>query len=541
MNDNTFKLLVKERVFSRGTKDTPIALRGANVYRDAPWIFDFRSVIFDPEVLSYIATRFWDLYASRYPFQVGGMESASIPLITAVVLEGTRRNMPVHGFYIRKSRKQDGLMNVFEGGLTDEPVILVDDIINSGQSIHKQILLLAEAGRQVTDIFVLLAYRSLEAYTFAHARNIRISPLMMLTDLDMPLLGSNRRDIPRASFETLWRFAAGSPRHSFVVEKSAPVLHADALFFGSDDSTMWSLDASSGAVRWKFKTGRHPKGIFSTPAVTDETVYFGAYDGSVYALDAKTGSRRWEYACADWIGSSPALAADLDLLYVGLEFALPGTQGGIAALSIKTGRPVWIDRTREHTHGSPLYIPSSRTVVIGSNDNTLYAYDASTGERRWSYVTRGEIKASCAFDSKRSLIFFGSWDGKLYALNENDGTQAFSFQTDGPIFSTPLIDGDMAYIGSLDKRVYAIDLVSQTLRWVFETSGRVFASPVLAQGSLWIGSNDGRLYELDPKDGTLKNFFQATECIVNSIAYDEKRERVILPTTANELYCIKRK
>lgn len=541
MNRESLIRIIKERVFTRGTKDAPVAIRGSNVYRDLQWIFDFRAITLEAPVLEYLAEAFWEKYAHKYPFQVGGMESASISLVTAIVLKGQERGTPVHGFFIRKSRKRDGLMKMFEGGLTDEPVILVDDLINSGQSINKLIISLAGVQKTVSDIFVILSFRTLNAYRFAEERSIAITSLFTLEDIGMQNLRSSSTEIPHTVFDILWKFTGRHPRLNFVVEKSAPVLDGDSIYFGSDNSTLWALDQHTGKEKWRFKTGAHPKGIFSTPALWKGSLYFGAYDGSVYALDAKTGKKKWEYADADWVGSSPALAPELGLCYIGLEFGLIGKQGGIVALSLDSGKPIWSDRTVEFTHGSPLYIQSESLVVIGSNDNTLYAYDASTGTRRWTYRTQGEIKGSCAFDAKRKLIVFGSWDGKVYALHASDGSLAFAYETGAAIFSTPLILSDTLYIGSLDKTVYAIDLDTGLAKWTYITDGRIFASPIIAEGMLWIGSNDGRLYELEPKTGNLKSFFQASERIVNAIAYNPHTKLFFVPTVANEIYCIKRK
>lgn len=538
MNKKDFAQLVRSKVFVDGSKAT-IALRGANEYRNAPWIFDFRKIVFDAEILSFISKEFWKRYEAQYPFQVGGMESASIPLITAIVMEGAARKKPIHGFYIRKSRKRDGLMHMFEGGLTDKPVIIVDDIINTGQSVNKQIVALRDSRTTVTDVFTLLAFRDMSAYTFAADSSVSIHSIIDLTDVGMHLLSDSAPEIPKDAFRTVWRFSAGRPRFNYVVEKSAPVLDDEALFFGSDDSSMWSLDQESGDVRWQFRTGPHPKGIFSTPAIHGHTVYFGAYDGTCYALEKLTGHIIWRHDEADWIGSSPSLAPELNAVFIGLENALPNKQGGIIALDMKTGTPLWSHISPEHTHGSPLYIREEGMIVIGSNDGVLYSYDAPTGKRRWAFRTNGAIKGSCAYDAARRLILFGSWDGKLYAVSAT-GTLVFHHQTHAPIFSTPLIVKNTAVIGSLDKTVYALDLDTGRVRWSFLTNGRIFSSPVIAEESLWIGSNDGRLYELNPGNGSLKKFFQASERIVNAVAYNPQTKRFFVPTVANEIYCIER-
>ena len=54
------------------------------------------------------------------------------------------------------------------------------------------------------------------------------------------------------------------------------------LYAGCADGYMYLLDASSGTVLAKYKTGA---GIHSTPAITDGTLYVGSKDGSLYALE----------------------------------------------------------------------------------------------------------------------------------------------------------------------------------------------------------------------------------------------------------------
>lgn len=506
-----------------------------------PWIFDFRALMLQPQWLNRYAEIFWEQYESKLPFQVGGLETAGIPLVSAIVMKGLQRGTPVNGFYIRKSRKRHGLMKYIEGTLTDDPIIFVDDLINSGQSVNKQIDILAREGKKVTDVFVMLAFRASDAYVFLKEKQVFLRHLFSLTDFGIPLLHSKGPEIPQEAFDVVWHFAAPNPSLHLVVQKSAPLVDDSRIFFGCDDGIFRALDQATGHVLWEFSTGRHPagKGILSSPTLHNGIVYFGAYDGAVYALDAITGKKIWTFEDADWVGSSPDIAPDLGLLFIGLEFGLWRKQGGIAALDLKTGALKWTAYHVGLTHGSPLYIRIESLVVIGSNDGVLYAYDAKTGNLRWKFQSRGEIKARTAYDPRRRAVVFGSMNGTLYALSAIDGTPFFAREVGAGIYSSPLVHEDTVFIASLDKCLYAIDCTNWKDRWVFETSGRIFASPSVYDGSLWIGSNDGKLYELDPKYGKLKRFFQAPERIVNAIAFKEKH--FFVPTIANEIYCLIRK
>lgn len=507
------------------------------------WLFDFRALMLQPKWLNRYAEIFWERYESQYPFQAAGMETAGIALVAAIVMKGVERGTPVNGFFIRKSRKRQGLMKMIEGTVTNDPIILVDDLINSGQTINKQIEIISSIGKITSDVFILLRYRDHGAYQFINEKKIILSSLFTLEDFDIPLLVSAAPEIPKESFETLWRFGVPNPSFQLIVQKSAPVIDETRLFYGSDAGIFRALSQDTGEVLWEFEVGKHPegKGILSSPALHNGVVYFGAYDGNVYALDAETGKVCWTYSDADWIGSSPSLAPDLGLLFIGLEFGLFCKKGGIVALSLKTGERIWEDRTGYLTHGSPIYIPEEEMVMVGSNDGIVYCYAAKTGVLKWQYQSGADIKTSFAYDPKRKIVLFGSMDSKCYALSTVDGYPVFARQVGGGIYSIPLVHKDIVYIASLDKQVYAIDLDTWQDRWIFETRGRIFSSPAFFENSIWIGSNDGRLYEVDPTQGTLLNYFQVTERITNKIVYNSDTKRFFVPTCANEIYCIRRK
>ncbi len=67
---------------------------------------------------------------------------------------------------------------------------------------------------------------------------------------------------------------------------------SDSLYFGtSSGDTLLCLDTASGAERWKFFTNGP---IRFAPSVDNGKVYFGSDDGSVYCINAANGSPVWE-------------------------------------------------------------------------------------------------------------------------------------------------------------------------------------------------------------------------------------------------------
>ncbi|MCD6391946.1 MAG: PQQ-binding-like beta-propeller repeat protein, partial [Planctomycetes bacterium] len=55
---------------------------------------------------------------------------------------------------------------------------------------------------------------------------------------------------------------------------------------------------------WKFKT---PDAVMSSPVIDGGVVYVGSDDGSVYAIDAKSGKKVWSYQTEDAIEAPPTV------------------------------------------------------------------------------------------------------------------------------------------------------------------------------------------------------------------------------------------
>ncbi|TSC61497.1 MAG: quinonprotein alcohol dehydrogenase, partial [Parcubacteria group bacterium Athens0416_74] len=224
-----FRKAISSTVFVQAKHGAVIVGNEHTGTRD-PWMFDFRALMLQPKWLTRYAELFWERYQHKLPFQVGGIETAGIALVAAIVMKGVELGHPVNCFYVRKSRKRQGLMKYIEGTLTDEPVILVDDLMNSGQSVNKQIDILTREGREVTDVFVILTFRTDDAYAFLKDKNVTLGHLFTLPDFGIPLLNTKDASSAQDAFRTIWHYTAPSPSFHLVVQKSAPVLDAERIY-----------------------------------------------------------------------------------------------------------------------------------------------------------------------------------------------------------------------------------------------------------------------------------------------------------------------
>lgn len=503
------------------------------------WLVNVKNAYLDPEALNLITNVFWKIFEKEYPFQVGGLELSSIPLIGAIVYKSHQMGKPINGFIIRKSRKYHGLQNLIEGNINEQKIILVDDIINSGKTLLYQIKALEALGKKVDFFFVPVNFREKETYDKLSNSGIKLISLFTLKDFGLAM-GYTREEPEQEGFDIVWRFDCPEPNYSAILPKSTPVLDEDKLYFGSDNGYFWALNQNDGSVAWKFKVGKIPfrRGIFSSPALYENLVFFGSYDGNVYALDKNSGQLKWKNLDADYVGSSPVLAPELKMLFIGLEYGLFNKKGGIASLDLKTGKRLWHYETDDFVHCTPVYNREKKLVAVGSNNAYIYLFDARNGKLKWKFKTGGPIKSAPIFDTKNNLLLFGSFDKNMYALDIDSGEIKGKFQTEDIICTIPKVYNNNVYLASADKTLYSINLKTGDLNWKFESTGRFFSSPEIIEGILYLGSNNGKMYEIDINTGKCLSYFQTTERITNRITYNQKTKRFFIMTFANEVYCI---
>ena len=348
----------------------------------------------------------------------------------------------------------------------------------------------------------------------------------------------------------LWKFKSESR-----IASSAAV-SGGLVYFGSFDGNFYALDAATGQLRWKFQTGgerrfsgthlhgAEPAGetmpdpfdfFLSSPVVWQGTVYFGSGDANIYALDARSGSLKWKFKTADVVHASPAISGGA--LFVG------SWDSYFYALDAVTGQEKWRFKTGEDAKiHNQVGIQSSAAIAdgivyFGCRDSKVYAVDAVTGKEKWSFSNKGSwvIASPAVLDGK---VYFATSDsGLFYGLDAKSGATVFSLSfKHWPMFSSPAIAGETAYIGSHQGKLLAIDLKRQQVAWTFETEssrkngpsyttpdgapkyeaafvdffyddmiigvqkmmsvGAILSSPALVGGTLYVGSTDGNVYAL---------------------------------------------
>ena len=527
---------IRDSAILRG-KD--IRLSGNNG-RPLRWLIDVRRLFLNADVLEAFAEIFCTHFAHRLPFQVGGMETSAIPFVTAILLKMSARGTPINGFMIRKERKLYGTGNHIEGIINELPIILVDDIVNSGGSLEKALLALEQENRAADMAFVLVDYHSETGNIWRERRKMVVRSVFNLADFGLAVKKNKKRQA-NVIFRNIWSFNSPNANFFHRVPKSFPATDGIRVYFGSDCGTFWCLNADDGSVVWRFEVNSGgSKNIWSAPAIDRGRVYFGSYDGNVYCLSAETGTELWRHIAADWIGSSPALAPELNLLFIGLEFSIEGKCGSIVALDLDTGETVWQHMTRRFTHASPAYWKERQLVACGSNDNEMFLFDARTGDLRWRFTTRGSIRHAPAFDTKRGHLVTGCAQGYVYIVDVDTGIEVWSFKTNNSIYTIPLVVGNAAYVGSTDKNLYVLDLNDKIVKKTIFVGSMIFCPPRLLDGRIYFGACNGKVYELDRFTAEITGVHQLVDAVTNALTYSPTTGYLYALTYMNQLFAFSR-
>lgn len=505
------------------------------------WLFDLRRVFMVPRVLQAIAEAFWQQYADYGPFQLAGMETGAIPLLTALMLMAPANRGTVNGVIIRKERKTSGLARAIEGELQDLPVILVDDTLNSGSSAEKACAILSVSGKEVRDMFVVIDFKSARGEHWRRQRDISVKALFTLEDFDLPAVKTPAK--PTQSWRELWRTATPGGIAYHVVPKSAPLLTGDHIYRGCDAAKMQAFCAKTGGLLWEYEaTGAASsrKGIWSSPACHDGRLYFGAYNGTIYCLNAETGEEIWTHPDGEWVGSSPLIVARHNLVCIGVEYARPWAQGSLSAYDMHTGEKIWEHQVSGLQHGSPAYWQGGDMVIWGSADHEMLGIAAKSGDIIWRFPTRRSVKYAPAIDETRRLTAFASFDKSIYLLDVATGELRGEWPTGEICYTTPLFVGKRLFCGSGDKHLYVIDVERYELIKRIPLGARIYASPREVEGRVIIATNGGRVIEIDAETLEIKGTLQMPDAVTNAVAISGDHRVIYVSTYMNHLYAFER-
>ena len=225
---------------------------------------------------------------------------------------------------------------------------------------------------------------------------------------------------------------------------------------------------------WMYQVqGRHH--FETTPLVFDGVMYITDPPSDVAALDLKTGRPIWTYrrtlpddvrACCGQVNRGVAALGD--------QIFITTIDAHLVALDVRTGRVRWdVDvadyKTGHSITGAPLAVKDKVIVGIAGAEygvrGFLDAYDANTGKRAWRFWTvPGPGEPGHETWSGDSWKYGGATTWVTGAYDPDTNLTYWGTGNPGPDFDGDVRAGDNLYSDSL----IAVDVDTGKLKWHFQ-------------------------------------------------------------------------
>jgi len=119
--------------------------------------FNCKPTTLSPEGQYLIGKLVFDIIKDRDVQAIGGLTLGADPIACAVANESFRQGKPIEAFIVRKKLKDHGIVGKIEGNIkAGDRVIVVDDVVTTGQSTIQAIEAARENGLVVTGVVVLV-------------------------------------------------------------------------------------------------------------------------------------------------------------------------------------------------------------------------------------------------------------------------------------------------------------------------------------------------------------------------------------------------
>lgn len=282
--------------------------------------------------------------------------------------------------------------------------------------------------------------------------------------------------------EDLWDFYLSSPV-VYQHKKTAFIL------FGSSDGNVYSLDAKTGSLKWKFKTNGP---VHGTPVIDKNKVYIGGWDAVLYALNIETGAEIWHFATGTQTG------------FKGIQSSIAVSDGNVYfgarepfffALNAETGKLIW-KYNAENSWILSSAVVKDNTVYVGTSDTyALLALDAKTGVEKYRFKTNGYVYSSPAIAG--NTIYFGDFTGNFFSLNLlSNGKESHFISTDKrKQFASSTLKNDLLDFGyTAQNEDLSIYENNKKVMDQFYQLGSIVSSPYINNNTIFFGSADGYLY-----------------------------------------------
>jgi polyvinyl alcohol dehydrogenase (cytochrome) len=225
------------------------------------------------------------------------------------------------------------------------------------------------------------------------------------------LAGLTAADLPRLTLK--WAFGFPDAASAWA----QPTVAGGRVFVGSQNGTVYALDAASGCIRWTFSAHGGVRTAIAVGSIgARAAVFFGDTAAHAYAVDADSGAQIWMRKVEDHplarITGSPTLFDGR--LYVPTssyeesqgadpQYACCTFRGSVTALDAKTGAVVWKTYTVADMP-APRGKSSTGVPLWGPSGSAIWSAPTIDAKRRVLYVATGNTYSGPPQPSSDAVI-----------------------------------------------------------------------------------------------------------------------------------------
>lgn len=252
-----------------------------------------------------------------------------------------------------------------------------------------------------------------------------------------PKPGLGAADVPNLKLKWAFAFQGDTAR------SAQPAVVGGRLFTGSASGAIYSLDAATGCIYWKYDAAATVRTAISIGQAGGKAIaYFGDVRANAYALDAATGQLVWKVQVDDHpaarVTGAPAFydgrlyvpvssveeASAMSPTYECCKF-----RGSLVALDGATGKRIW------------------KTFAVPDPAKPLQK--SATGTQLWG-PAGAAIWSAPTIDIKKKVIYAGS--GNSYtnvSINTSEAILAFDLETGSLLWSSQVLPKDNFTMGCM--------------------------------------------------------------------------------------------
>lgn len=174
-------------------------------------------------------------------------------------------------------------------------------------------------------------------------------------------------------------------------------------------------------------------------------------------------------------------------------------------LSLVASSLVLTSCQRNYSPDTVLPTAYSPNVIIGSDNQVLYALNPTTGVKSWELGLPCQIKASPIIYNGSVYVASSNRD-TIYKINSRTGeiTKKLTYSNGGSgTKATPIADAGRIYVGGNSGGFYSIDTGNASTKWSYMAAGPIESSPTIYNGSVYFATTNGTVYRMEKLNGNL--------------------------------------